>query len=93
MTIDPQLESFSTSDAAAPLSGWAAARAEVHRYLFLFFDYFLQYAKVRIGYRGDFFISLGTSFAATIFALGFVIILFQKVPQLAGWTFEDVLFL
>ena len=29
--------------------------------------------------------ALSTSFAATIFALGFVVVLFQKVPQLAGW--------
>lgn len=93
MSVDPQLESFASSGTPGPRTGWAAAGAEIHRYLFLFFDYFLQYAKVRMGYRGDFFISLGTSFAATVFALGFVIILFQKVPQLAGWRFEEVLFL
>ncbi|MGB8799547.1 MAG: ABC-2 family transporter protein, partial [Candidatus Acidiferrales bacterium] len=63
------------------------------RHFGLFFDYFSQYAKVRVSYRGDFFISLGTSFAATIFALSFVVVLFQKVPQLAGWRFEEVLFL
>jgi ABC-2 type transport system permease protein len=65
----------------------------VHRHFLLFFDYFSQYAKVRISYRGDFFISLATNFVATIFALGFVVVLFQKVPQLAGWRFEEVLFL
>src|SRR6202451_2441312 len=59
----------------------------------LFFDYFSQYAKVRVSYRGDFFISLATSSAATIFALSFVVVLFNKVPQLAGWRFEEVLFL
>jgi viologen exporter family transport system permease protein len=64
-----------------------------HRHFGLFFDYFSQYAKVRVSYRGDFFISLATSFAATIFALSFVVVLFQKVPQLAGWRFEEVLFL
>ena len=63
------------------------------RHFGLFFDYFSQYAKVRVSYRGDFFISLATSFAATIFALSFVVVLFQKVPQLAGWRFEEVLFL
>ena len=63
------------------------------RHALLFFDYFTQYAKVRVSYRGDFFISLGTSFAATIFGLGFVIILFQKATQLAGWRFEEVMFL
>ena len=59
----------------------------------LLFDYFTQFVKVQVGYRGDFFISLATSFAATCFQLGFVIVLFQKVPQLAGWRFPEVLFL
>lgn len=67
--------------------------AQVRRHVLLFFDYFTQYAKVRIGYRGDFFISLTASFAATVFGLFFVVVLFQKVPQLAGWRFEEVLFL
>ncbi len=74
-------------------TGLMNAVAAVKRHAFLFFDYFTQYAKVRVSYRGDFFISLGTSFAATIFGLGFVIILFQKATQLAGWRFEEVMFL
>jgi ABC-2 type transport system permease protein len=73
--------------------GMTALVADARRHALLFFDYFTQYAKVRISYRGDFFISLITSFAATIFGLAFVIVLFQKVPQLAGWRFEEVLFL
>jgi ABC-2 type transport system permease protein len=63
------------------------------RHALLFADYFAQYAKVRVSYRGDFFVSLATSFAATIFALGFVVVLFKKVPQIGGWRFEEVLFL
>ena len=59
----------------------------------LLLDYFAQYAKVRVSYRGDFFISLATSFAATVFGIGFVVILFQKATQLDGWRFEEVLFL
>src|SRR5580698_3091545 len=74
-------------------SGVAGFLDATRRHFGLFFDYFSQYAKVRVSYRGDFFISLGTSFAATIFALSFVVVLFQKVPQLAGWRFEEVLFL
>jgi ABC-2 type transport system permease protein len=71
----------------------SAVAAAVERHLLLFLEYFSQYAKVRISYRGDFFISLATSFAATIFSLGFVVVLFQKVPQLAGWTLPEVVFL
>ncbi len=74
-------------------TGVAGFLDATQRHFALFFDYFSQYAKVRVSYRGDFFISLATSFAATIFALSFVVVLFQKVPQLAGWRFEEVLFL
>jgi ABC-2 type transport system permease protein len=65
----------------------------MRRHLQLLADYFTQYAKVRISYRGDFFISIGTSFMATIFALSFVVVLFSKIPLLADWRFEEVLFL
>jgi ABC-2 type transport system permease protein len=74
-------------------SGISAVAAAVERHFLLFLEYFSQYAKVRISYRGDFFISLATSFAATVFSLGFVVVLFQKVPQLAGWTLPEVVFL
>src|SRR5215469_9652810 len=67
--------------------------ASAKRHWTLFWEYFAQYAKVRVSYRGDFFISLITSFAATVFSLGFVITLFQKASQLKGWRFEEVVFL
>ena len=68
-------------------------RASLGRHLELLFAYFLQYAKVRLSYRADFLIGVATSLAATLFALGFVLVLFARVPQLAGWRFEEVLFL
>ena len=71
----------------------SAIVAVAQRHWMLFWEYFAQYAKVRVSYRGDFFISLITSFAATLFSLGFVIILFQKASQLKGWRFEEVIFL
>jgi ABC-2 type transport system permease protein len=63
------------------------------RHCVLLGEYFGQYAKMRVGYRGDFFVTLATSFAATIFALAFVIVLFEKVPALAGWTLPEEVFL
>ncbi len=63
------------------------------RHAVLFFAYFAQYAKVRVSYRGDFFISAGTSMTATIFSLGFVLVLFARIPSLASWRMEEVLFL
>jgi ABC-2 type transport system permease protein len=74
-------------------TGLAGIIAATKRHALLLLDYFMQYAKVRISYRGDFFISLATSMAATIFSLGFVVVLFQKATQLAGWRLEEVVFL
>src|ERR1700719_3841603 len=74
-------------------TGTAALAAGAKRHALLFADYFTQYAKVRIGYRGDFVVSLLTSFAATIFPIAFVVVLFEKAPQLGGWRFEEVLFI
>ena len=63
------------------------------RHSILFCEYVSQYAKMRMEYRGDFIVSTATSFAATIFSLFFVVILFQKIPSLAGWTFPEEIFL
>src|SRR5271170_6542746 len=63
------------------------------RHASLLGSYFTQYAKVRVSYRGDFFISAASSMAATIFSLGFVYVLFKKVPTLANWRMEEVIFL
>ena len=65
----------------------------MQRHLKLLLAYFLQYAKVRMSYRADFLIGLATSLAATVFALGFVLVLFAKIPRLGDWRFEEVLFL
>ncbi len=65
----------------------------MRRHLQLLLAYFAQYAKVRVSYRADFLIGLATSVAASVFSLGFVLVLFSKVPRLAGWRFEEVLFL
>ncbi|HEX5422273.1 MAG TPA: ABC-2 family transporter protein [Candidatus Acidoferrales bacterium] len=67
--------------------------AAARRHWMLFCEYFAQYAKVRVSYRGDFIVSLVTSFAATIFSLLFLVILFRNATQLKGWRFEEVLFL
>lgn len=48
---------------------------------------------MRMEYRGDFIVSTLTSFAATIFGLLFVVVLFQKATKLANWTFPEELFL
>jgi ABC-2 type transport system permease protein len=82
-----------TAAPARERAGFSGVVAAVQRHLLLLIEYFAQYAKVRVSYRGDFFISLATSFAATVFSLGFVVVLFQKASQLAGWTLPEVVFL
>ncbi len=67
--------------------------SQIRRHAALLGAYFMQYAKVRMSYRADFFISLATSVTATVFSLGFVYVLFKRVPRLAGWRWEEVMFL
>ncbi len=67
--------------------------SQIRRHAALLGAYFTQYAKVRMSYRADFFISLATSVTATVFSLGFVYVLFQRVPRLADWRWEEVMFL
>src|SRR5271169_2771808 len=87
------MSSFPTSIPVQEKTGAAGIVAGANRHALLFADYFTQYTKVRIGYRGDFIVSFLTSFAATIFQIAFVVVLFEKAPQLGGWRFEEVLFL
>lgn len=63
------------------------------RHLRLFGLYFAQYGKVRLAYKGDFFIAFFSSMAATVIGFGFVLVLFTKIPQLQGWSFDEILFL
>lgn len=65
----------------------------IRRHVSLLKDYFVQYFKVRVSYRADFLIGVLTSMAATLFSLGFIFVLFSRIPNLAGWRFEEVLFL
>jgi ABC-2 type transport system permease protein len=71
----------------------ATLARQVWLHVRLLWDYFAQYAKVRLGYRGDFFVSVTASITATIFGLIFVVVLFSKVQNLSGWRFEEVTFL
>ena len=63
------------------------------RYLTLFTEYFLQYAKTRLAYKGDFLISVGTTIIASAFGLAVVLMLFSPAPRLMDWSFYEILFL
>ena len=59
----------------------------------LFWLYLGQYAKTRMSYKADFFVSCLTSLLATVAGYGFVLVLFTRVPNLKGWKFEEILFI
>ena len=63
------------------------------RHLRLLGQYFVQYCKVRLAYRADFFVAFFTSMTATVLGFGFILVLFSKIPRLQGWSFYEVLFL
>ncbi len=65
----------------------------MRRYAELFAHYFVQYAKVRLAYRGDFLVSVATTLLATVFGIVLVFLLFHKAPRIVGWSFEEILFL
>lgn len=65
----------------------------MRRHLSLLVQYFIQYSKVRLAYRGDFFISVMTTIVATLFGIAVVWLIFGRVPQLLGWSFYEILFL
>ena len=65
----------------------------LRRYVDLFVRYFVQYAKVRLAYKADFFVSVVSTLIATVFGLALVFLLFRRAPAVAGWTFDEILFL
>jgi ABC-2 type transport system permease protein len=67
--------------------------ADVRRYFSLLARYFVQYAKVRLGYRGDFLLSVLTTVLATACGVATVLLIFRGVPRISGWSFTEILFL
>jgi ABC-2 type transport system permease protein len=65
----------------------------VRRYLALFGQYFVQYAKVRLSYRMDFLISIVSMALATACSLAAVVLIFSRAPRVAGWSYHEILFL
>lgn len=63
------------------------------RYLSISADYFAQYLKARVAYKGDFIITIANSFLATAASFGFVLIIFSRIPNLKGWSFYEVMFI
>lgn len=63
----------------------------MRRHLSLLAEYFTQYSKVRLAYRGDFFLSVLTTLVATVFGIAVVWLIFGRIPKLLGWSFYEIL--
>src|ERR1700749_4240214 len=83
------MTSIPISSLAKEESSIAALAAATRRHALLFADYFTQYAKVRIGYRCDFVVSLLTSFGSRIFQIALVVVPLEKAPHPGGGRFEE----
>lgn len=66
---------------------------EFVRHLDLGVAFFAQFIKARMSYRFDFFISLVATLLSSIIGLLFLYVLFKRIPNLAGWSFYEVLFI
>ena len=52
-----------------------------------------QFLKARMSYRIDFFVSLGANLFTTALSFVFIVVIFQSIPDLDSWSFEEVLFI
>jgi ABC-2 type transport system permease protein len=62
-------------------------------YLRLYFIIEAQYIKARMQYRADFIISSVGMFFSSLAMLGIFWVLFGSIPNLAGWSFTEVIFI
>lgn len=62
-------------------------------YLRLYFLIEAQYIKSRMAYRDDFLISSVGMFLSSLTTVGIFWVLFETIPDLAGWNFNQLLFI
>jgi ABC-2 type transport system permease protein len=65
----------------------------VRRHLAIACAYFAQFVKMRMAYRGDFFIDSAGVLAALAVQLSFLGVLYSKIQTLSGWTFDQLVFI
>ena len=63
------------------------------RYARLYFIIEAQYIKARMQYRADFIISSIGMFFTSLATLAVFWVLFKSIPDLAGWTFMEMVFI
>ncbi|MBN2794278.1 MAG: ABC-2 family transporter protein [Clostridia bacterium] len=63
------------------------------RYLRIYKIFLKQYLKTLMEYRSDFLIGMLSFFIVQSSNLIFLTLIFKRIPNLNGWTFEEVLFI
>lgn len=63
---------------------------DIGRFVAICWHYGLQRQKVEMSYRGDFLINLFINVFHSVIQLFFIWALFYRVPEIAGWRFEEV---
>lgn len=59
----------------------------------IFADYLSQYFKTRLAYRADFLGDLGSNLISELINLVFIIVVFQHVPLMGGWSRDEIIFI
>ena len=65
----------------------------LREYIRLYFIIEAQYIKARMQYRADFIISSFGMFFASLSALAIFLVLFESIPNLAGWSLMEMVFI
>ncbi|MFB6191111.1 MAG: ABC transporter permease [Candidatus Nanohaloarchaea archaeon] len=66
---------------------------ELKRYWRIYWLYFRQFWKTRLIYKADFLTGFAAHSLSVVFSLLFLTLLFTQVNSIAGWTFDQMLFL
>lgn len=65
----------------------------MRRYLSLYKTFLIQYLKILMEYRTDFFIGLIGFGIIQLSGIAFLYLIFTKIPSLNGWSFEQIVFI
>ncbi|NNE44348.1 MAG: multidrug ABC transporter permease, partial [Gemmatimonadetes bacterium] len=65
----------------------------MRRHLGILGAYFAQFIKTRLAYRADFLIDSAGVVTALAVQLTFLAVLYSKIQSLAGWTFDQLVFI
>lgn len=66
---------------------------KLKRFLRLYKVFFIQFVKKLVEYRLDFMTGCIAFFSGQIFNLLFIFLIFENIPNLAGWSINEIIFI